>query len=344
MIIEQVLFEPFTLKFKEPFVFGGNSLTHKEGFHLTVRFGRFTGKGEISILTPFGTPSAEEAEKFFLEAESFLMHRNPVDILSDLITGTHQFPAVVESAVEQAVISLICNTAQVSPAELLNRKPAERVKVNGVVSSSDPLHCVAAARRLLQNGITTIKVKTGQGDIQSDIAKISALREHFEDQITLRLDANGSWSFEEAKIYLPLFEKYQIEYIEQPVRDCSFFSRLREHTSIKLAADECVEDYQTAVSLINNRVPDVMIIKPLLIGGIRKSLAIAKLAKDAGIETVITTSLDGAAGRRTAVVTAALIESDMSHGLSTGFLFEHDPEPDYYIPRNGYIDTHDLRI
>lgn len=344
MIIEQALFEPFALKFKEPFVFGGNTLTHKEGFHLTIRFGEFTGKGEVSILTPFGTPSSEEAKKFFPEAESFLLHRNPVDILSDLITGVHQFPAVVESAIEQAVLSLICNSTQVSPDELLNRTPAKRISVNGVVSYSDPQQCVAAARRLLQNGITTVKVKVGGGDIQTDLAKIAALREHFEDQLTLRLDANGSWSFDKAISYLPQFEQFQIEYIEQPVRECNLFSRLREYTTIKLAADECVEDYQTAVSLIRNRVPDVIIIKPLLIGGVRKSLAIAKLAKDAGIETVITTSLDGATGRRAAVVTAALSESNMSHGLSTGALFEHDPEPDYYIPLNGYIDPHDLRI
>jgi len=344
VIIEKVLFEPFVLKFKEPFVFGSNTLPRKEGFHLTVHFGEFTGKGEISILEPFGTPSSARVKEFFGEAESFLLHRNPIDILSDLVSATHSFPAVFESAIEQAVLSLICTCTGASPAELLNRNHAEKVKVNSVVSSHDPLKSVSTVRKIIQEGISTIKVKVASGSFADDLEKIALLREHFGGQITLRLDANSNWSLEQALEYLPKLESYDIEYIEQPVKDCSSFTRLRKHTPIRLAADECVEDYQTAISLIQNRIPDVLIIKPLLLGGVRKSLTIAKLAKDAGIDTVITTSLDGAVGRRAAVVTAALIESELSHGLSTGSLFEHDPEPDYYIPHNGYINTHDLRI
>lgn len=344
MIIQKVLFEPFALQFKEPFVFGKNTLTHKQGFHLSVHFEKYSAKGEVTILEPFGTPSADEAASFFPEVESFLLHRNPIDILSDLVSAAHSFPAVVESAVEQSVISLICNTTGVSPAELLNRSYAEKVKINGVISTSDPLLAVAAARRIIQNGITTIKLKVASGSFENDLEKITLMREHFGDQIIIRLDANGNWSLEEAMEFLPKLEKFDIAYIEQPVRDCNEFSRVRESTSIKLAADECVEDFQTAARMIKERIADVMIIKPLLLGGIRKSAAIARLADEAGISTVITTSLDGAVGRRAAVVTAAILNSDMSHGLSTGALFKHDPEPDYYIPQDGYIYTHDLRM
>ena len=63
---------------------------------------------------------------------------------------------------------------------------------------------------------------------------------------------------------------------------------------------------------------DVVVLKPMLVGGIRRSLDMARMAAHAGRSVVVTTSLEGAVGRSGAFWVALCAPSVLACGLDTG--------------------------
>lgn len=72
--------------------------------------------------------------------------------------------------------------------------------------------------RLIQDGYTTVKIKVGKSLIK-EIILIQSLASIDLGNLKIRFDANGGYSFEEAKIFLDKLEsiKDNVEYLEQPV-------------------------------------------------------------------------------------------------------------------------------
>ena len=72
---------------------------------------------------------------------------------------------------------------------------------------------------------------------------LQLLRQHTTSKI--RIDANSSWTFDEAKILLPELEKLHIELIEQPLAPSEHDAmiELKKHSRIPFIADEsCVNE------------------------------------------------------------------------------------------------------
>lgn len=72
---------------------------------------------------------------------------------------------------------------------------------------------------------------------------LQLLRQHTDAKI--RIDANASWTFDEALHLLPELEKLQIELIEQPLSQAEneAMVELKKHSSIPFIADEsCVNE------------------------------------------------------------------------------------------------------
>src|SRR5205809_726484 len=70
-----------------------------------------------------------------------------------------------------------------------------RVTYSGVVTSGSVERAVQHARRMRAIGLRHVKVKVGFDD---DVARVTAVREALGPDVSLRLDANGAWTFERA--------------------------------------------------------------------------------------------------------------------------------------------------
>jgi o-succinylbenzoate synthase len=193
------------------------------------------------------------------------------------------------------------------------------VRCNATLVSGDPDTVAAEAERWAADGFGTFKLKVGAGE---DVTQVEAVRAALGPEAKLRLDANASWSLEEATRILTAVEPLGIELVEQPVETIAEAGELARRVSIPLAGDESivtVEDAARAVAAGGFSVTGVKISK---VGGIKTGQRINSV-----LPAYVASALDGpvgiAAGRRLAQSIDATRAPDaaLAHGLATQRLF-----------------------
>jgi L-alanine-DL-glutamate epimerase-like enolase superfamily enzyme len=96
-------------------------------------------------------------------------------------------------------------------------------------------------------------------------------------------------------------------------------ARVKKEVRVPIAADESVLDLDTTKRLIECDAIDVLVLKPMAVGGLYPARAIATMARDHGIDIVVTTMLETPIGRRGALHLAASLGPALyAHGLLTG--------------------------
>jgi muconate cycloisomerase len=179
--------------------------------------------------------------------------------------------------------------------------PPQRYEVvySGVISADAPKDAAALAKRMARLGLQQIKVKVGTPD---DAARLEAVRKAVGSAVELRADANGAWSAAQAIEQLKLLAPFELALIEQPVAadDIAGMKQVRAQCGIPVMADESLVTVEQARRLIAAKACDLFNIRLSKNGGIAGSLAIAKLAEEAGIKIQV-----GAQVGETAILSAA---------------------------------------
>jgi L-alanine-DL-glutamate epimerase-like enolase superfamily enzyme len=247
-----------------------------------------------------------------------------LDSLMKAQLGGSQVAAV--AAVETAVRDAMARAEGLPLAKALNRQALARVEVSGLVSATDIDEAIEAAKDLVEAGFGTIKLKVGTGErAESEVVRIRAVREALPWETGLRLDANGAWDEATAMTVLGGISDLDIEYFEQPVvRDLKSMRILREGSNVPLAADEDVIDRASAKRVIEAQAADVLILKPIPLGGIQNTMAIAEESRSSGLSDAITTSIDTGIGTAMALHVAAAVASSYASGLATAGLLQSD--------------------
>jgi L-Ala-D/L-Glu epimerase len=201
-------------------------------------------------------------------------------------------------AVELALLDWSLRTIHCSLADFL---PAARHEVvySGVISSDQPDEATNLARRMVKFGLRQIKIKVGTPD---DIDRVTAVRHAVGPDIQLRADANGAWTVEEALARLKQLAPFHLELIEQPVAatDIAGLRRVHQESGTAVMVDESLVTLAQARQLAEQRCCDYFNIRLSKNGGITGSLAILKLAQEAGIKVQV-----GAQVGETAILSAA---------------------------------------
>jgi L-alanine-DL-glutamate epimerase-like enolase superfamily enzyme len=200
----------------------------------------------------------------------------------------------------------------------------KEVKVNAAIGFLSPDESAQKAKEFIESGFNTIKLKAGRKSFKDDFKTLKAVRETVGGDVKIRIDVNGKWNLETAIKNLDRLDKFNIEYAEQPVNSIEDFSKLKKAVSIPLAADESIRNYISAKSFISNKAIDVIVLKPMLLGGLVSTLEIIELAEKNNIIPVVTSSFESAVGRTNAVVAAASVNTDAAHGLAVSQYFEAD--------------------
>ena len=198
--------------------------------------------------------------------------------------------------------------------------PPSRLEVvySGVISSDSPKDAAALARRMARLGIKQIKVKVGTTD---DASRLDAVRHAVGDGVELSADANGAWSAVQAVEQLKLLAPFKLAVIEQPVAaaDIAGMKQVRANCGLPVMADESLVTVDQARRLIAESACDLFNIRLSKNGGLAGSLAIAKLAEEAGIKIQVgaqvgETGILSAAGRTFAAHVPALTYVEGSFG------------------------------
>jgi len=222
-------------------------------------------------------------------------------------------------AIDLALHDLAAQRAGVSIAAFLGGERAlAKVAVNATIPRLPPEKTADAARRLAAAEFGTLKLKVGGVPIPEDVARIRSVREALP-HVRLRVDANQAWSEEDAVAALQAMRDLGLEYCEQPVAADAIdaMARVRAACGVPIAADESVRDGATAERILAAQAADVLILKPMALGGLHTARAIAARAEKAGIPVVVTSLLEGTIGRTGALhLAASLGPQRYAHGVA----------------------------
>ena len=322
---------PFALDLTRPLGTARGDIARREGFVVTVEpagnRSEAVGVGEATPL-PGWTESHEDCAAALdavsdgdgtdaplgaLRAESTPAARHGVSL------------ALADAAARDAGRSLaerLANEADVDAS------PAAAVPVNATVGDGSPAETVAAATQAVDEGFDCLKLKVGARDVDEDVERVRSVREAVGDAVSLRADANGAWDREAARRALDALAAFDLAYVEQPLPadDLDGLAALRGEArggAVPVAADESVAA-RGVDAVLEADAADAVVLKPMALGGPDRALSAALRARSAGVDPVVTTTVDAVVARTAAVHVAAAIAGVSPCGLATGTLLDED--------------------
>ncbi len=182
-------------------------------------------------------------------------------------------------------------------------------------------HALASA-----SACTTAKVKVAgaREALGADLARLEAVRAALGPAGKVRIDVNGAWDLEAARVNLPLMDKAAggLEYVEQPCATVADMAALRRETEVPVAADESIRLAADPMEVVRQEAADIAVLKVAPLGGVSAAL---RLAERLGLPVVVSSALETSVGVHTGVALAArLPRLEHACGLGTVSLLVQD--------------------
>ena len=208
------------------------------------------------------------------------------------------------------------------------------IPINGLVWMGDFRKMRERIRGKLDEGFGCVKLKIGGIDFEDEVALLRMIRKEYgRSDLELRLDANGSFTSENAKERLARLSEYDIHSIEQPIKAGQWeaMRKIAEKSPIDIALDEELigtRSREEKEELLDAIRPAYVVLKPSLAGGFAHSQEWIELAKERGCGWWITSALESNIGLNALAQFVALQNPTMPQGLGTGELYvENFPSP-----------------
>ncbi len=208
------------------------------------------------------------------------------------------------------------------------------IPINGLIWMGDFDEMSRRVDEKLDAGFDLLKIKIGGIDFASECALLDKLRRRYSlADLTLRLDANGSFTPENALERLQTLSRYGIHSIEQPIKAGQWeeMARLCESSPIAIALDEELIGVRTpeeSARMLNLIRPSYIILKPALCGGLEAASALVSLAEQRNIGWWATSALESDIGLNAIAQWTAQYQNPLPHGLGTGLLYHNNiPSP-----------------
>lgn len=199
--------------------------------------------------------------------------------------------------------------------------------INGLVWMDTLAAMRLQAEEKVSAGFTTIKFKIGSLNWQAEKSLLADFRRaHPVDEITLRVDANGAYTIDQALRVMDDLHKVGVHSIEQPIRSGQHnqMHHLIKEGAIPIALDEELITPMPADELfdmIRYLNAPYLVLKPTLIGGLARTEALISTTEKAGNAWWLTSSLETPIGLTVLAQFAARYPNALPHGLSTGKIY-----------------------
>lgn len=321
--IRDATIEPYRLFLSQPWRSAAGELRWREGWLLRiVDDDGYTAVGECAPLAEAGTESADAAWTGLRAWRDRLPGQSLCD-LWDRLDEESPTPAV-RCALEAAAIGLAARRQGLPVARLLNPEASPCVAVNAAVGVADE-GLSRRARAATQNGFRVLKVKLGLRDAREELDLLRSAAVGLPETASFRLDPNGAWEEDTARVVLNTLGDLPVESIEEPLAgaDPEALRDLATLAPCPLALDESLPGF-IAAGVCSQLPVQRIVLKPMVLGGVRPCL---RLAQAAARQVVVTTTLEAAPGRWLVAHLAAALDQGLSHGLDTGAWLDDDLSP-----------------
>lgn len=131
-------------------------------------------------------------------------------------------------------------------------------------------------------GYGTIKLKGGVLAPEIEVATLRAIRERLPDA-RLRFDPNAAWTPTTAITYAPDFERIGLEYYEDPAPGLAGMARVRSRTTMPLATNMVVTDFDDISAALAEQSVDVVLSDPWYWGGPTRAQVLADICHTLGL-------------------------------------------------------------
>ena len=223
-------------------------------------------------------------------------------------------------ALETALADLAARREGLPLARLLGGTGPLAVPVNAALGALDA-GCAGRAAAALARGFGIAKIKVGLADVETELGRLRALAAE-TGGLRLRLDANRAWADADAWRFLTAIADLPIDGVEEPlaVPTAERLARLQAVLPFAIAVDESLPALGLD-AVLAARAARRLVVKPARAGGIAATLALARKAREAGVELVLTSVVDSVVGVAAAAHLAAALPdagAGLAHGLATG--------------------------
>ena len=318
------IFSHRILQFNKPAKTSRDVLTERDSWILQLvdSDGIVLGEGEVA---PLWGLSKETKEEVLSELDRITKIENSIEVSSSVSS--------VQCAIDAAIAGFHSNQIDF-PFILKNELSA--ISINGLIWMNDIEEMRTEARRKFDEGSRCIKLKIGALNFAEELNLIQEIRSWGnEDELTIRVDANGAFREEEALEKLKQLSEFSLHSIEQPIKagQLETMFRLCAESPIPIAFDEELiesnpEDFESFLDLGK---PSYLVVKPSLHGGYTAAENWKAWADKHGIGFWVTSSLESNVGLNHLANWVCKMKLEGVQGLGTGSLFNNNSEAKWKV-------------
>lgn len=293
---------PFALTYRKPWRISSGTIRVAE--HVLVEVVGTDGTRGYGDACPFPVGYASETQETMLAVISRYLRpavtgMDPLDIEAVQSAMDVALPGHVlaKAGVEMALYDLAGRALRLPVHKLIGGKYRDQLSLGWSIGIRETVEeTVREALHYAQSGFAAIKLKIGVQP-KKDLEKLAEVREALGPNIKLRVDANEGLRSADALPILRKMEKFDLEYIEQPVPrwDLAGMARLAKALDTPILADEAVFTPGDAVNVVRAGAAGILNVYPAKMG-IANSRKIAAIAEGAGLTCVLGSMLESGLG------------------------------------------------
>lgn len=205
-----------------------------------------------------------------------------------------------------------------------------RITINGLVWMGNKAAMKQRIALKLEQGFRCVKLKIGGIRFEEELELLRMIRKEFTpNEIELRLDANGSFSIDNALERLNRLSEFGIHSIEQPIKQGQWeaMAEICRCSPIPVALDEELIGFTSdtvKAEMLECIRPQYIILKPSLCGGFNQADRWIDEATRRGIGWWATSTLESNIGLNAIAQWVSAYAPEMPQGLGTGALYSNN--------------------
>ncbi len=333
-------YQKYILQFKQPAGTSRGVLKTKETYFLTLTNESRKGIGECNLfkgLSSDDRPGYEDKLQWVCDHIGL----KPIEMMAAL----QQWPSIL-FGYEMALRSLQ-STDPFTLFPSLFTQQQDTININGLVWMGDQDFMMRQLEEKLAAGFTCIKLKIGAIDFDAEMKLLESIRTRYsESEITIRVDANGAFTPQEALKKLDRIATYQVHSIEQPIQQGQWeeMAYLCKKTPLPIALDEeliGLYNSDKRAACLDVIQPQFIILKPALVGGFTSCREWINLAGARHIDWWMTSALESNIGLNAIAQFTYTLGPQLPQGLGTGGLFTNNIDAPLEI-KGGQLHCNDI--
>ena len=315
-------YKKYTLNFRQASGTSRGVYTTRDSWFLFLSDGTGTGIGECAPLPELSVESLYKMNSKLLQV------CEEIDYFCALPEELHAWPSIL-FGLETALLDLKNNGQQLLYPSAFTRGE-QGIPINGLIWMGTPEFMKQQIQSKLESGFTCIKIKIGALDFNTEFELLKAIRSEFSSvEITLRVDANGAYTYQTALENLKRLSELQIHSIEQPIEagQPNEMAELCLKSPVPIGLDEELIGISSRIEmqkLLETIHPAYLILKPSLHGGFTTCEKWIEQAGKYASGWWITSALESNIGLNAIAQWTSQLNYNGEQGLGTGQLYTNN--------------------